>query len=395
MPRTSESFAALATALAKAQAELINPEKTSTATLRTGRAGEPDRPFRYAPLASGLNIVRKTLGKHEIAMVQTTAIDAATNMVHLTTTLAHSSGEWIASDWPVCGTAETSNPQRMGEALTYARRHSLFTLVGIAGEDDLDAPAALQSSVGGPTAANAGWIPNAAASARGTTLATGSRAVPKNGRRPPPLPPHPPQESARLREGMLAEIKSLSSVNAPGWAKTMLAVKNRLTLEDARMIEAAFEKHLGAIVSDHEPKLGFAAGVESDKSAGGSVPNGLSGTLTSIQEAAVPAGRASPKTVRHRNKEHLRFVGRQPCLICGRQPSDAHHLRFAQPQALGRKVSDEFAVPLCRTHHREAHRLGQELEWWQRQNVAPLAAAQVLWKLSQSGRTERKPVVLA
>src|SRR3981081_4268028 len=140
MPRSSESVAALASALAKAQAELVNPEKSLTASIRTGRPGEGERSFRYAPLSSGLDIVRKTLGQHEIATVQTTAIDQTAGMVNLTTTLAHASGEWIASDWPVCPIAETANPQRMGAALPYARRYGLFTLVGIAGEDDLDAP---------------------------------------------------------------------------------------------------------------------------------------------------------------------------------------------------------------------------------------------------------------
>src|SRR6187401_2612152 len=140
MPRSSESVAALASALAKAQAELVNPEKSLTATIRTGRVGEEARSFRYAPLSSGLDIVRKTLGQHEIATVQTTAIDQAAGIVSLTTVLAHSSGEWIASDWPVCGVSETASPHRMGAALTYARRYALFTLVGIAGEDDIDAP---------------------------------------------------------------------------------------------------------------------------------------------------------------------------------------------------------------------------------------------------------------
>src|SRR5215510_7980328 len=140
MPRSSESVAALASALAKAQAELVNPEKSLTAKIRGGRAGDGERSFRYAPLASGLDIVRKTLGQHEIATMQTTVIDQAAGMVNLTTVLAHASGEWIASDWPVCPVVETANPQRMGSALTYARRYALFTLVGIAGEDDLDAP---------------------------------------------------------------------------------------------------------------------------------------------------------------------------------------------------------------------------------------------------------------
>ena len=139
MQRSSESIAALAGALAKAQPELLNPEKSLTAVIATDRAGA-GRSFRYAPLSSGLEIVRKTLGKHELSVVQTTAIDDTARMVRLTTMLAHSSGEWIASDWPVCSLNEVAVPHRMGTALTYARRYSLFALVGIAGEDDLDAP---------------------------------------------------------------------------------------------------------------------------------------------------------------------------------------------------------------------------------------------------------------
>src|SRR5262249_27933452 len=127
-------------ALAKAQSELVNPEKSLIAVIRPNRAGEEERRFRYAPLSSGLDIVRKTLSQHEIATIQTTAIDREARVVSLTTTLAHSSGEWIASDWPVCPIADMASPKRMGAALTYARRYALFALVGIAGEDDLDAP---------------------------------------------------------------------------------------------------------------------------------------------------------------------------------------------------------------------------------------------------------------
>ncbi len=140
MQRSSDSIGTLAAALAKAQGELVNPEKSLVATIRVDRRGGAEQTFRYAPLSSGLDIVRKILGQHEIATVQTTSIDQAAGMVNLTTVLAHSSGEWIASDWPVCGISETATPHRMGAALTYARRYALFTLVGIAGEDDLDAP---------------------------------------------------------------------------------------------------------------------------------------------------------------------------------------------------------------------------------------------------------------
>jgi ERF superfamily len=140
MQRSSESIGAIAAALAKAQGELINPEKSLTATIRSPFPREADRTFRYASLSSGLEIVRKALGKHEIATVQTTAIDTEAGLIRLTTVLAHSSGEWVSSDWPVCPVGETAAPHKMGAALTYARRYSLFTLVGIAGEDDLDAP---------------------------------------------------------------------------------------------------------------------------------------------------------------------------------------------------------------------------------------------------------------
>ena len=140
MQRSSESIGAIAAALAKAQIELANPEKSLTATIRSPFPREGDRSFRYASLSSGLDLVRKSLGRHEIATVQTTSIDEGAGLIRLTTTLAHSSGEWVSSDWPVCAVSETSAPHRMGAALTYARRYALFTLVGIAGEDDLDAP---------------------------------------------------------------------------------------------------------------------------------------------------------------------------------------------------------------------------------------------------------------
>jgi ERF superfamily len=136
--RSSESIGTIAAALAKAQAELVNPEKSLVATIRSEAPGATERSFRYAPLSSGLEIVRKTLSQHEIATVQTTSIDEAAGLVRLSTVLAHASGEWIASDWPVCAISETAAPHRMGAALTYARRYALFTLVGIAGEDDLD-----------------------------------------------------------------------------------------------------------------------------------------------------------------------------------------------------------------------------------------------------------------
>jgi len=163
MQRSSETIGAIAGALAKAQIDLINPEKSLTATIRSPFPREGNRSFRYASLSSGLDLVRKSLGRHEIATVQTTSIDDAAGLIRLTTTLAHSSGEWVSSNWPVCPVSETAAPHRLGAALTYARRYALFTLVGIAGEDDLDAPD-LSSADGnsGPTRENADGSQNLA-----------------------------------------------------------------------------------------------------------------------------------------------------------------------------------------------------------------------------------------
>src|SRR5258708_13882141 len=140
MHRSSDTSATIAAALAKAQVELTNPEKSLVATIRSPFPREADRTFRYAPLSSGLDIVRKSLGRHEIATIQATGIDKEAGLLRLTTVLAHSSGEWISSEWPVCQISDIASAQRMGAALTYARRYALFTLVGIAGEQDLDAP---------------------------------------------------------------------------------------------------------------------------------------------------------------------------------------------------------------------------------------------------------------
>src|SRR5437667_10355963 len=120
MHRSSESIGAIAAALAKAQGELTNPEKSLIASIRSPFPREGDRTFRYASLSSGLDLVRKSLGRHEIATVQTTSIDHEAGLVRLTTVLAHASGEWIASEWPVCPITETAAPHRMGAALTYA-----------------------------------------------------------------------------------------------------------------------------------------------------------------------------------------------------------------------------------------------------------------------------------
>jgi hypothetical protein len=363
--RSSETIGTIAAALAKAQAQLVNPEKSLVATVRSdGRRGA-EQTFRYAPLSSGLDIVRKTLSQHEIATVQTTSIDEAAGIVRLSTVLAHASGEWIASDWPVCPIAETERPQRMGAALTYARRYSLFTLVGIAGEDDLDAPdladptpetGKLKIKSDGNGAQQLGSdrpagrsAPNKSASASlqrelSTTL------------------------SASLRVELLREINGLNSADeAALWARRRLVAKNQLSAADAQQVEEAFATKLGFIPPEN-PKAGEATATLKKRSA--------EKTRTPQIDKSV-LGFPEPRRIRDR--DHIRHVMKQSCLICGRRPSDPHHLRLAQSRALGRKVSDEFTVPLCRTHHREIHRCGDEGAWWSNTGIDPLAAARALW----------------
>src|SRR5271165_2712179 len=380
--RSSESFAALAAALAKAQAHLVNPEKSLTATIRPGRPGETARSFRYAPLSSGLEIVRKTLSEHEIAVIQTTAVDQAYRMLNLTTLLAHSSGEWIASYWPVCSVAEVANPHRMGAALTYARRYALFTLVGIAGEDDLDAPDICMPAPATGSLTAGLQLPS---QPQGNGKVRGAVKIPS----PMVLAV---DESAALRDRLLSEVAGLASQDsATSWAREALPSKNTLTAADAKLLEEAFEQKLAGlplaegsspVASGDVPSV-LDPGSQEAASSKSTDPHQPTGIDKSVLTISVPR--------RYRNKEHLRFVIRQPCLLCGRKPSDPHHLRFVQPRALGRKASDEFAVPLCRTHHRAVHRVGDERAWWKATGIDPLKVARKLWRDTLVGRGHDKP----
>ena len=359
MQHCSTSIGALAAALAKAQAVIANPEKSLTATIVSPFPREGSRTFRYAPLSSGLDLVRKCLGQHEIATVQTTAIDRDSGLIRLTTTLVHASGEWVSSDWPVCPVSETAAPHRLGAALTYARRYALFTLVGIAGEDDLDAPDLLPMdgpsvSQNGPlrTDQNAGRLQNPS-SGSGTTQASqvAERRARSERIRPPALAA---DASDRLRQQLVIELEQLDNSEAlADWAHRTLTFKNRLSTADALAIEGAFTAKLGQL-GELEPA---------------SLQAGL-GEQTVI---------VISKPVRERDREHLKFVASQPCLLCGRTPSDAHHIKFAEQRAMGRKVGDRFTVPLCRLHHRELHRRGNEAAWWEGQGIDPLGIAATLW----------------
>jgi hypothetical protein len=397
MHRSSDSIGALAAALAKAQGELTNPEKSLIATIHSPFPREGERTFRYASLASGLDIVRKTLGQHEIATVQSTAIDQATGQIQLTTLLAHASGEWISSDWPVCAIGEA--PHRMGAALSYARRYALFALVGIAGEDDRDAPdLPIEPSIDLPTGLQ--------------TEIQGTRK-PIHALKKPILAAEP---SATLRDQLIAEISDLTNGDdLASWAYRRLPAKNSLTAKDAFAVEIAYEHLLSPQKNALADTAGASRALDQLFSNLNSEAYDRSDPTMKSQQAKTPtlqdkSGRPLAngqlmiddqlisnkpevtfplvKTVHKRSKHHLAFVAAQPCLICGRCPCDAHHLKFVQPRSLGRKVSDEFTVPLCRKHHNDLHRHGNEGGWWANFQVEPIAVAKGLWTTTQFDNTD-------
>jgi hypothetical protein len=377
MQRSSPSIGTLASALAKAQGELVNPEKSLVATIRRDGSKGTEQTFRYAPLSSGLDIVRKVLGQHEIATVQTTSIDQGAGIINLTTVLAHASGEWIASDWPVCAVSETTAPRRMGAALTYARRYALFTLVGIAGEDDLDAPDLVTPIDQPPDPKKAKGLDNGKINGAQRSAPYDRRAGAGHAR---PTPLLETELSAQLRDRLITECHELSSDDAAAaWAHKSLADKNNLTDVDARAVEEAFRVRLEALGSgSSDPSVitePHPAALAAHEQKGRRSKSNRRKRLHPIDKTAL----AMPEPRRLRDRDHVRSVAQHPCLICGRRPADAHHLRFAQSRALGRKVSDEFTVPLCRGHHREVHRCGDEAQWWRNTGIDPSVAARSLW----------------
>src|SRR5262249_36443779 len=327
-------------------------------------------------------------GQHEIATLQTTAIDQTAGMVNLTTTLAHASGEWIASDWPVCPIAETANPQRMGAALTYARRYALFTLVGIAGEHDLDAPDLCDGPLS-PSAVDRSSRPTDDQSRMPPRTPGNGRSRSDLKRETPVIVD--PAHSAALREKLLTELGNIASADlAAAWAREALAAKNTLAATDAEFVEDAFERRLSELLSSDAPvpsnadssvpQIARPQAIATSDSTDRGQAKGIDKSILTV---------AAPR--RYRNREHLRYVAQQACLLCGRHPSDPHHLGFTQPRALGRKVSDEFAVPLCRGHHRAVHRSRDERAWWRQAGIDPIKVARRLWKETRGLGQRRSP----
>jgi hypothetical protein len=181
-----------------------------------------------------------------------------------------------------------------------------------------------------------------------------------------------PEQSAALREKLLTELGNITSADlAAAWAPEALTAKNSLTATDAKLVEDAFERRLSELPSSDAAAAGPEV-IATTESTDAGQAKGIDKSILTV---------AAPR--RYRNREHLRYVAQQACLLCGRKPSDPHHLGFTQPRALGRKVSDEFAVPLCRGHHRAVHRSRDERAWWQQAGIDPIKVARRLWKATR------------
>jgi ERF superfamily protein len=186
-------------------------------------------------------------------------IDRDTGLIRLTTTLVHASGEWVSSDWPVCPASETAAPHRMGAALTYARRYALFTLVGIAGEDDLDAPDLAAS--GEPDQTLGSYPGSVSRQAENNQPAEADRSQRKPSAPAISKPIFDPEQSVKLREALIAELERLGSPDdAAVWAHRNLAAKNTLTAADANAVENAFAQRLSGIAQ--APPAAFSTGAQ-------------------------------------------------------------------------------------------------------------------------------------
>jgi hypothetical protein len=159
-----------------------------------------------------------------------------------------------------------------------------------------------------------------------------------------------------------------------------MAAKNSLAAADARRVEDAFAAKMATLGgNDGEVIDASLSPSEPGQPQLPQSPRAADPSEVSVSDRVDKSLLALPEPRRFRDKTHVKFVSKQPCLICGRRPADAHHLRFAQHPALGRKVSDEFIVPLCRGHHREVHRSGDEASWWSKAGINPIGSARTLW----------------
>ena len=289
----------------------------------------------------------------------------------------------------MCPIADIASAQRMGAALTYARRYALFTLVGIAGEDDLDAPDLdATSKIGGGEPPRSDHRSQSTADAGIETWARdGAKLRVRSG-----ALVLTPTQSAMVRERLLAQLVATNSTDeAAAWARRNLSTKNRLTADDARIVEAKFQAKLSTI-GDGEgaSEARNAVSVQKCPSVGLMRPlaeNFRRGLVTLLR-------RAQSASWAKRFACAIRSTG-SSCpsrrALYDRTPSDPHHLTFMQPRALGHRVSDEFTVPVCRVHHRELHRQGDEAAWWGKIHIDPLPVALRLWQHTRLNGDELAP----
>ena len=414
MQRTSDSIASLAAALAKAQIELANPEKSLVGTIEPTAGEGSARLFRYASLSSGLEIVRKTLGQHEIATVQSTAIDQASR--HRQS--KYRAGACLPGEWTgrlgLAGLRHRRDrhPASHGSGAdlcpalcaVHPGRHCRGRRSRCTGSDqfrshlEIARPAQRVHSVMPPV--TAGSLKRVVTSsgkldARSPNLAART-----------PLPRQDKahnrinqaraamhtavllsfKASARLRDQMLGELNAIGSEDeAAKWAHRRSCPTRTSSIGvDAKHIEEIFGAKLKAFAIHHAE--GLSPSEHGSEASSPAEPVEPVTETDAPEPKRKPRGKSVDKSVlshpeprRIRDRDHVRFVAQQACLICGRKPCDAHHLRFAQSRALGRKVSDEFTVPLCRGHHRELHRHGDEAKWWSKTSIDPTLSARELW----------------
>jgi hypothetical protein len=228
------------------------------------------------------------------------------------------------------------------------------------------------------------------------------------------------EASAAIRAQLIREIETLPEEDLQPRAIAILKAKNSLSADHAKRVEVAFAARMvlqgelsealnadeaTSVLSDSTPPKPLSSTDATKPLRASGRPRKVKTAVELFAASPVRSKRttddnpvasthleadAAPAKIdksvltfgeprRHRDKTHLKFVGSQPCLVCGRSPADAHHLRFTQPRAMGRKVSDEFTVPLCRAHHRENHRFGDEQAWWSQQGIDAVAISRQLW----------------
>jgi hypothetical protein len=215
--------------------------------------------------------------------------------------------------------------------------------------------------------------------------------------------------SASERDRLVSEISMLDARDAAiNWASRNLDAKNTLVATDAASVEDAFGEKMRVLQPDVYPLVAVPAQEPNPGKKPLPDPEPVGTGQPAREKHKQPRSHGSAmrlesmtstsfvKPHRARERDHLRFICKQPCTVCGRTPCEAHHLRYAQPRAMGRRVSDEFTVPLCRLHHRELHQVGNELSWWKGLNLDPLPIAVRFWQLTRGvlppAREGAKPV---